>query len=310
MTTDARKSAWSGLLATLIVCGSLTACGAAAPQPAASPDFAPAAEAPMMERSAPAGNLAASDSAAVTERLIVRNADMTLVVDDVPARMEAAAAVAAKHDGFVVSSAVSRYDGEIRGNVTLRVKSEKLDAALADLRQLAVEVRAESSSGEDVTGEFVDLGAQLKNLESAEARLQKIMDEAKNTEDVLNVFNQLTQIRGQIEQIKGRMKFLSESAALSRISVEMLSDAASQPVEAPAWRPLGTAKTALDTLVTLLRGLADFLIYFVIGILPVLVLIIAPIVLIIRAVSRAARKRKLTGIAASPAPQVGEETKQ
>jgi len=309
LNTHTRKSVWSTLLATLIVCGSLTACSAAAPQSAtdsaAMPAYAPAPEA-AVERAAPAdfGN-----AAAVTERLIVRNADLTLVVEDVPSRIEAAAAIAGRYGGFVVSSGVSRYDGEIRGSITLRVDSDKLDAALADLRKLAVEVRTESSSGEDVTGEYVDLAAQLKNLEAAEARLQQIMDEAKSTEDVLNVFNQLTQIRGQIEQTKGRMKFLSESAALSRISIEMLSDAASQPVEPPVWRPLGTAKTALDTLVTLLRGLADFLIYFVIGILPVLLLIFAPIVLIVRLIGRAARKRKLSGIAAAPTTEKSDAAK-
>jgi hypothetical protein len=293
MHTINHSSRLSAGLATLIICGSLTACGAAAPlqdqMSSAQPAVAPMAAESAVERSAP-------DAANIPERMIVRNADLTLVVDDVEERMNAIASIAKKHEGFVVSSNLDRNVGDIRGNVSLRVRSEKIDQALADLRALAIEVRSESSSGQDVTGEFVDLQAQLTNLETAEKQLQKIMEEASKTEDVLNVFNQLTQIRGQIEQIKGRMQYLSESAALSMINVQLISDAASQPVEPPIWRPLGTAKTALDALVNSLKDLADFLIYFVIAILPVLLLVGLPIFIVIRLISRISRKSKLEGV--------------
>ncbi len=296
MNTHAQPSHLSTGLITLIICGSLAACGgAAAPQQGSAPEVMPAA-APM-EKS----TISTSDAANVAERMIVRNADLSLVVDDVQAKVDAMYALAKKYGGFVVSTSVNRYDGNIRGNASLRVDSDKLDAVLADLRALAIEVRSESSSGQDVTGEYVDLQAQLTNLEAAEKQLQKIMQESTKTDDVLNVFNQLTQIRGQIEQTKGRMKFLSESAALSLINVELISDVASKEIEIPVWRPLGTAKTALDALVNSLKGLADFLIYFVIAILPVLLLVGLPIVIVVRLIQRITRSRKPAGLEKNPA---------
>ena len=80
---------------------------------------------------------------------------------------------------------------------------------------VAVEVRDEKVSGDDVTAEYVDLSSRLKNLEAAEEQLRDILARAEKTEDVLAVFNQLTAIRGEIEQVKGRMQYLSQSAALA-----------------------------------------------------------------------------------------------
>ena len=107
------------------------------------------------------------------------------------------------------------FGNDTRANVVLRMESDKLDNAIGQLRAMAIEVRNLNVTGEDVTAEFVDLDAQLKNLESAEAQLKKIMEQTEKSEDVLAVFKEITAIRGQIDQIKGRMKFLSQSAALA-----------------------------------------------------------------------------------------------
>lgn len=298
----------SGGLLALFLSSTLVACGAAAPSNVSYESggvAAPAAPMPEAARDAITtdgdSKVANAPGQQAAPRMIVRTANLTLVVTDVMKESEAIAQIAKDYNGFIVTSGTNKFDTFTRGNVTLRVESDKLDQALARLRALAVEVRAETITGEDVTAEFVDLDAQLKNLESAEAQLKKIMEQADETEDVLNVFNQLTQIRGQIDQIKGRMKFLSQSAALATINVELIPDAASQPVEPPAWRPGGTLNTAIETLIRSLQGLVDFVIFFAIAVLPILLIVLAPIVLVIALIRRAARKRKLAGVATTPA---------
>ena len=196
-----------------------------------------------------------------------------------------------------------------RANVNLRVDSARLDDALARLRALAIEVRNENISGDDVSAEFSDLGAQLANLESAAAQLQKIMDQAAKTEDVLNVFKTLTEMRGQIDQIKGRMKFLSQSAALSSISLELIPDAAAKPVEPPVWRPLGTINRAVEALMRSTRTLIDAAIYFGIAVLPILLVVFGLPLLLIIAVARALRNRKPKAVKAAPvAPAANKPT--
>jgi hypothetical protein len=225
-------------------------------------------------------------------RIIIRNAEMTLVVTDTQGKLEEIAKIASDYNGFIVSQNTSKYNNDIQANVMLRVEAAQLDAALNRIRKLAVEVRSENVSGNDVTAEFVDLQSQLKNLETAEAQLQKIMERAEKTEDVMIVFNQLTQVRGQIDQIKGRMKYLSESAAMSAITLNLLPDQPSQPVEVAGWRPEGVAKRAIEALISALQGLVNLGIWLVIFVLPILLLLSLPIVLLGLGVRSFIRRRR------------------
>ena len=225
-------------------------------------------------------------------RMIVRNADMTIVVTNTQAKLDEIARIASDYKGFIVSQNTSKYGNDIQAQISLRVDATQLDAALSRIRKLAVEVRNENVRGDDVTAEFVDLQSQLKNLEAAEAQLQKIMEKAEKTEDVMAVFNQLTQVRGQIDQIKGRMKFLSESAAMSAINLTLLPDQPSQPVEVAGWRPEGVAKRAIESLVNALQTLASFGIWLVIFVAPILLLLALPMFILARIVRAVVQRRK------------------
>jgi hypothetical protein len=296
-----KKNLAAGLTG-LILIGSLSAC-------AAAPMAAPAARAPQITTSeggfAPprmevetvsqgddAFLGAPGQSAAAQPRLVIKNAAMTLIVSDVDGRMTEIKQIAADYNGFVVSQNTNHYNGHTGAQIALRVDSDKLDLALDRLKKLAIEVREQSISGEDVTAEFVDLESNLKNLEAAEAQLKKILDGATKSEDVLAVFKELTQIRGQIDTIKGRMKFLSASAAQSLITLRLIPDAASQPVEPAPWRPSGTVKEAAGTLIRSLQNLADLGIFLAIVVLPQLLIIAAPAALLIWFVRRLLRRAR------------------
>lgn len=285
-------------LTSLVLISALVACGAAgAPLP--STGYYNVEETRAEAPAAPAAKDGVVDSSvggaapqAAQPRLIVRNASLSLVVTDVPAQVEAIAQIAKDYNGFIVSSNSTTFGNDTRANVVLRVESDKLDNAIGRLRAMAIEVRNLNVTGEDVTAEFVDLDAQLKNLESAEAQLKKIMEQTEKSEDVLAVFKEITAIRGQIDQIKGRMKYLSQSAALATVSVELIPDAAAQPVEPPAWRPGGTLNRAVEALIRSLQGLVDIAIYLGIAVLPILLLLIAPFVLLFWLLRRISRNRK------------------
>ena len=224
-------------------------------------------------------------------RLIIRNADMTIVVQDTQARLDELNKIAADYGGYVASANTSQAgENSLQAQVTLRIESAQLDAALDRIRKLAVEVRSESIRGDEVTAEYVDLDAQLKNLEAAEAQLKEIMAKAEKTEDVMAVFEQLTAIRGQIEQIKGRMKYLSQSASLATINLTLIPDVLAQPVQIAGWRPDGVAKDALEALISALQGLATLAIWFVIVLLPILLIIAIPIVILIAILRRIVRR--------------------
>jgi len=288
----------------------LAACGAAlnASQPSISEEYlqvAPNVGAPMeagraaVGDAAQSGGFAGAPSAAPAsaERLVIQNASLTIVVPDPSARVDAIAALAAELGGFVVSSNVYQSTfGEARiladqASVVIRVPADDLPEALRRIKEGASEVRNESISGQDVTAEYTDLESRLRNLEAAEASLREIMASATRTEDVMLVFNQLTQVRGEIEIIRGQMRYYEESTRFSAISVDVLPDVADQPLQIGSWRPEGTAKDALEDLVRALQDLGDLLIRFGICGVPFLLIFGLPAWLVIRAILRRRAKK-------------------
>jgi predicted small secreted protein len=205
--------------------------------------------------SAPAPGIATSDfsqagggealAPLAEERMIVRNGDMSLIVEDVLQARDEIAQLASRLDGFVVSSRVSGEGGDMRGNISIRVPDENFEPALADLRQLAVRVDSESTSSRDVTEEYIDLEARLKNAEATESQYLALLDRADDVEDILRIYDSLSRVRQEIEQIKGRLQYLERTSSTSLISVQLRPETSEKPVVPVGWSALEALKSAL-----------------------------------------------------------------
>ena len=101
-------------------------------------------------------------------------------------------------------------------------------------------------------------------------------------------------MRGQIEQIEGRLRYLANQSALSTITIELIPDVLSQPVSVAGWEPQGTAKEALQALVSALQGLANLTIWLVIFLLPLLIVLLLPIVVVVVIIRWAWKRRRAT----------------
>jgi len=233
------------------------------------------------------------------DRMVIRNANLTLVVEDPTASVDMISNLAEEMGGFVVSSYLyeTAYgSGDLtttQGTLTIRVPAERLDEVLEAVKSTAIEVRSENISGEDITQQYVDLQSRLRNLEAAEAQLQEIMGSATRTEDVMMVYNQLVQVRGEIESVKGQMQYFEQSAKLSAVTMELIPDAAAQPLQIAGWRPEGTAKAAVEALVRALQFLADAGIWAVICVVPVGLLLGLPAYFIVRGIRRRRKAAKV-----------------
>ncbi len=217
--------------------------------------------------------------AAEPKRLIIKNADLSIVVRDPAAKMQEIAQLAETVGGYVVSSTTSQSyvsDGTKvpEGSMMIRVPQEKLTEVLETIKTDVVEVQTDTLSGQDVTKEYTDLSSQLKNLQATEKKLTEIMDKADKTEDVLAVFNQLTQIRGQIDVIMGQMKYYEQSAAMSAVNVRIVAEKTIKPIEIAGWQPQGQARDAAQALVNFFQGFVNFLIWLAIFFVPVLLVLL------------------------------------
>lgn len=235
--------------------------------------------------------------APISERMIMRTVELAVYVRDVKAGFEAIQALTGKIGGYVASANTWHQGEYLRASLTIRIPAKELERTLEQIKALATMVERESTSGEDVTEEYTDLEARLRNLEATEKELLELLKTVRKrtgrAEDILAVHRELTDIRGQIEQIKGRMQYLEQMTALATVHIELTPDVLSRPLTVGRWEPRGTAANAVRALIQVLRFVVDAGIWVAIVGLPVLALIATPItipVLTIRALRRRAAR--------------------
>ena len=217
----------------------------------------------------------------IQTRMVIKNASLSIVVEEPGVIMDAITALASELGGFVVSSNLYRIqlDGGLevpQANITIRVPVEKLDQALEEIKSSADQILNENISGQDVTQEYTDLESRLRNLENAQQQLTEIMEEAYKTEDVLSVYNRLVEVQEQIELIKGQMQYYEQSAALSAISVNIQANEAVQPLKIGNWQPVGVAKKAIQALINTLKVMANIIITLGLYVLPMVLILYFP----------------------------------
>jgi len=298
------------LIATIIILALLTGCGAApteymmeeqASAPMMDMDYVEVPAEAMDEYETISNNTSSSSvEAAQQERLVIKNADLRITVDDPEAKMDEIAQLAASLGGHIVSSNTYQTYANNgiqvpEGNITIRVPSASLDDTLDKIKENVVEVDSENVSGEDVTDKYVDLQSRLKAKKAAEEKMLEIMQEAKTTEETLAVYTELQIIQSDIEVLTGQINYYERSAAMSSISVNVIASEKSTPIEIGGWELGETASNAVQNLVDYLQGFARFMINFIIFVLPVLFTLFLPFYLVflgIRAIVRRRRNKK------------------
>ena len=190
-------------------------------------------------------------------RKIVKTGSMTLEVEDIAEAMNRVAEMADELNGYVVSSYKYDYEQRVEGHITIRVPFEEFDEAFTRLRQLAITVPYETTTATDVTEEYVDLEAQLSNLLATEAQYLALLERAENVEEMLKVQKELSNVRGEIEQIEGRMKYLEQTSETSLIEITLQE---TKGLTEP-WSASAALQSAVRGLTTFGRGLATVLIW-------------------------------------------------
>jgi len=214
------------------------------------------------------------------DKKIIRNGSLSVLVKDSEKVVNEITGVTESFKGFVENVSLYEYtEGVKSGYMTIRVPAESFFDVMNVIKGLAVKVENENVNTNDVTAEYVDLEANLKNLKAEEGQYQKIMDSAKSIEDILKVSERLSNVRNRIERLEGQLNLLSRQVSMSTISVSLTAEKQVK-VFGIVWRPLTVIKQAFRDM---LAGFVD-LINWVINLvfkLPILILKLAIIVLIV-----------------------------
>jgi len=233
-----------------------------------------------------APNAAPSPSPQAVARMIIRNANMSIVVRDATDVLNKVTALVDSKGGYVAESKRWKESEQVRASARLRVPAVQLSPTLAAIRGLAVRVESESVTAEDVSQEYTDLDAQLRNLQATETELRELLktvrERMQKASEIMEVFNEITKVRGEIDRIQGRMKYLSQMTSLSTITLELIPDVLAAPVVEPGWQPVATAKAASRSLINSMKTVIDALIWIVLYLVP-LGIVVAAFALVIRA---------------------------
>jgi len=217
------------------------------------------------------------------ERKVIRNADLQIETADPEAAQNKISSIADTKGGYVVESNQSTSDLQIKKRdtvtMTLRVPADRFQSALDDIRSTADTVLMETVKGEDVTEEFIDVEARLKAQKALEQQYLEIMKRASSVEDALYVQGELAEVRGEIEKVEGRKRYLENQSSLSTIKIKLQTPAAISASSSNFNSRLGESFGAgLDVALNFVLGLVTL----VVGALPFALFIGLPGFLIVR----------------------------
>ncbi len=192
------------------------------------------------------------------KRIIVEETSMSLVVLKVKETADKIIDLAKANGGFMVSTTISQPEEAPFATVIVRIPADKVKGTIDEYRKLAVKVTSENVMGTDVTDQYVDLEARLKTLEATKSKFEEIMSRATQVQDILMVQRELISLQDQIDALKGRQKYLEQTASLSKITIYLSSDEMALPyAPSKAFRPAVVFKLAVRSLVNTARGLAE-----------------------------------------------------
>ncbi len=180
--------------------------------------------------------------------------------------------IADRYDGYVVSSQSSAGDqaeAARTGTITVRVPVVSFSQAMRDAGALG-NVKSRQVDSQDVTGQYVDLQARLKNAEAQEQALQDLLIRAKSVNEVLQVRQVLSSTQQEIEQLKGQLQYLKEHTSYATLSLSLFE--AGAPAVVPATAGWGLLQALEDGL----RGFVSTLNTMIVGLgsmLPVLIVL-------------------------------------
>jgi hypothetical protein len=221
-----------------------------------------------------------------SNRMVVYTASISLKVDKVESAITSLQQLTQKYKGYIASVSTGTEDGSI----TIRVPQASFYDAVAEVETLG-KVQNQNINGDDISEKYVDLQAQLTNMNKQEVRLQEILGLAKTVAEVLTVEQELSRVRGTIESLTGQINYLNSRVELATITVYFNQALVMQADWIPQLDLSGPVKSGAQVLFTLVEGMI------------VLIVALGPFAVIIAAIYYVYRRVQLARVKSGNQPQ-------
>jgi len=217
----------------------------------------------------------AGDSGTIQQK-VIKTASLSITVNDVNKTVGQITSEAVLVNGFVQNSSVTENEKGLKyANIILRVPASSFENLVAKIKSFASLVEREDINGQEVTQEYVDLQADLTHNQAVESQYLELLKRAQKVEEIIAVRDKLDQVQGEIEQIKGRIRYLDNQTEMATIAVNISSEA-KVTLPAEKWQPWEIVKEAAKNFIVGLQNFANFIIYFIfflISLIPYLILV-------------------------------------
>jgi len=245
-----------------------------APSPTAMPPFA-SGELALRDKTVmmpiqPGGSAASDLNGNPITPKVIKTGELTLRVSDAPSALDQIRSLVTGANGFIESSSMNDSgEGPRSAYITVRIPVDKLEATTSEIKKLATLVLTENIHGQDVTSQFVDMDADLRNAQAEETLYLDILKKSGSIEDTLAVTQRLNEVRGRIERLQGQKRYLENRTDLATLSITVTEDTR---IEAPSrtWKPFEVLRSTVQDLIVSLQELVNFMIRLAIGIVGLL----------------------------------------
>lgn len=214
-------------------------------------------------------------TATPVERKIIKNADLSLKVDDYKQAVAEIKKQVAFLGGYIANENVNnRSTGTINGHLQVRIPYSRFEGFLDGMEELG-EMNARNIYSQDVTEEYVDIESRLKALRIKETRLLELLAKSGKLSEVLQVENELANTRAQLESLQGRLRYLDNRTDFSNVNINVQQRQSSNQQISPGglsgvW--LSAKQAFIESINELLNYLRKFII-LIGALLPYLVII-------------------------------------
>lgn len=211
-----------------------------------------------------------AEESAKPQKKIVRTVSLDLLVHDARQAASQIERIAYVKQGEVEKAEVRNSGATSQsGELTLRVPSDELDNIVGSFRTMAIRVQNEHWESRDVTREFMDSEARLRNMKAEEQQYLVLLRRTGSMKDTLQVTEKISEVRGEIEQLQGELNWWSHQVAMSAIQISLNEEP--QAMVAARWRPLYNAKNAAHEMLLGLGEWVDWAVAFLINIPLILI---------------------------------------
>lgn len=165
-----------------------------------------------------AGSLEGKTYESKVEEKIIRSAYVTIQSGRVNEAYDRTLSLVKKYEGIIINSSTSTYGETEEAQIEIKIQPQYFLTLLDELKDIG-KVESKNISEEDVTEEYYDIKARLRNAQKVQERLYQLLKKANKVEEILKVEKEIERVGENIERLEGKIRYLDSKTDYARVTV-------------------------------------------------------------------------------------------